>query len=299
MFAAMLKKTQPTKPDRLKGDIPLLTLPITLLLGFIQGIAEFLPISSSGHLSLLQNFFNMEHEFGFFNVLLHLGTFVSICIVYRQDIVDMMRELFGGIKAIATRDKAPIPPARRLVMMVIVATLPLFLVLPVKDKLDALNHNTTFISCALLVTGLVLYFADKRLGNGRKTERTATVLDALLVGCAQAIATVPGLSRSGSTIAAGMLRGYRRDFAVRFSFLMSLPAVLGANLLEFKDVLDAGGIDAAYVPLYIAGFVVSAVVGYFAIGLVKKLSDEGKFGLFAYYCWAVGGLSLVASLLIK
>ena len=277
----------------------MLTLPITLFLGFIQGVAEFLPISSSGHLSLLQNFFKMEHEFGFFNVLLHLGTFVSICIVYRQDIVDMVLEFFGGIKAIAIGDKAPVPPARRLVMMILVATLPLFLVLPVKDKLDALNHNTKFISCALIVTGLLLYFVDKRLGGGRKTERTATVLDALLVGFAQAIATVPGLSRSGSTIAAGMLRGYKREFAVRFSFLMSLPAVLGANLLEFKDVLDAGGIEASLIPLYIGGFVVSAVVGYFAIGLVKKLSDEGKFGLFAYYCWAVGGLALVASFFVK
>ena len=287
------------KPNQLKGVLPLLTLPISLLLGFIQGVAEFLPISSSGHLSLLQNFFKMEHEFGFFNVLLHLGTFVSICIVYRQDILDMILEFFGGIKAIATKDKAPIPPARRLVMMVIIATLPLVLVLPVKDKLDALNHNTIFISCALLVTGLLLFFADRRLGDGRKTERTATVLDALLVGCAQAIATVPGLSRSGTTIAAGMLRGYKREFAVRFSFLMSLPAVLGANLLEFKEVLEIGGIEASYIPLYIAGFVVSAVVGYFAIGLVKKLSDEGKFGLFAYYCWAVGGLSLLAGLIMK
>lgn len=275
-----------------------LTLPLSLLLGLIQGIAEFLPISSSGHLSLLQNFFQLEHEFGFFNVLLHLGTLVSVCIVYRRDIINMIKEFFFGIRAIATGDRATIPPARRLVLLIILGTLPLFAVLPVKNILDELNHNTIFISCALLVTGFVLFFSD-RLAKGKKTEKTATVKDALLVGCAQALATVPGFSRSGSTIAAGMMCGFRRDFAVRFSFLLSLPAVLGANLLELIGVIKDGGFDAQLVPLYLAGMIVSGVVGYFAIGLVKKLSEKGKFGVFAYYCWTVGAISLIASLVLK
>lgn len=275
-----------------------LSLPLSMLLGLVQGIAEFLPISSSGHLSLLQNFFGLEHEFGLFNVLLHLGTLVSVCIVYWGDVVDMVKEFFFGVKAIATGDKAKAPPARRLVLLIIVATLPLFLVLPVKDVLDELNHSTLFISCALLVTGVVL-FASDRMAKGRKTEKTATVKDALLVGCAQAIATVPGLSRSGSTIAAGMMVGYKREFAVRFSFLLSLPAVLGANILELIDVISEGGFDPSMVGIYLAGMLVSAVVGYFAIRLVKQLSEKGKFGVFAYYCWAVGAISLLASIFVK
>ena len=115
------------------------------------------------------------------------------------------------------------------------------------------------------------------------------------MGCAQAVATVPGLSRSGTTISVGMLRGFDRKFAVRFSFLMSLPAILGANILEFKDAVELG-IDAGMMPVYLVGVAVAAVVGYFAIRLVNMLADKGKFGKFSYYCWAVGLGSLIAGI---
>ena len=140
----------------------------------------------------------------------------------------------------------------------------------------------------------ILFFSD-RMARGRKTERTATVLDALLVGCAQALGTLPGISRSGITISAGMLRGYDRTFAVRFSFLMSLPAVFGATLLELIDAVQAG-IDTSLLPVYLVGMLVAGVVGYFAIRLVNLLAGKGKFGAFAYYCWAAGAISLAASL---
>ena len=148
------------------------------------------------------------------------------------------------------------------------------------------------MSCALLATGFILYFSD-RMAKGRKTAKNATVADALIVGCSQALAVIPGLSRSGTTISVGMLCGFDRAFAVRFSFLMSLPAVLGANILEIKDAVSAG-FPMEELPVYIVGVAVSAVVGYFAIRLVKTLSDKGKFGSFAYYCWAVGLGSLIA-----
>ena len=120
--------------------------------------------------------------------------------------------------------------------------------------------------------------------------------DALVVGCVQAVATLPGLSRAGSTISAGMLCGLDRSFAVRFSFLMSLPAVLGANILEIADAAQAGAFDATLLPMYLLGMVVAGVVGYFAIRLVNLLADKGKFGSFAYYCWAVGLGSLIAGI---
>ena len=237
----------------------------------------------------------------FFTVLLHFGTLISVCIVYWRDIIDMIREFFLGIRALAVRDESVgKPPAtRRMVMLIVVATLPLFVMVFFKNALEQVFSNPILVSCMLLLTGFILFFSD-RLARGHKTAKNATVTDALLVGCAQAVAIIPGISRSGATISAGMLRGFDRNFAVRFSFLMSLPAVVGATLLELKDAVTAPDFAEQVVPLlpvYLVGVVVSAVVGYFAIRLVKSLADKGKFGSFAYYCWAVGAVSLIAGIL--
>ena len=276
----------------------------SIAMGFLQGVAEFLPISSSGHLTLFQYFFSPEQtpeELDMlFTILLHFGTLISVCVYYWRDIIDMIREFFLGISDLFSRrgsHEGRPPEARRLVLMIIVGTLPLFAVLLVKDMVDAAFSNVTFISAALIATGFLLFFSD-RMAKGRKTARTATILDALLVGCAQAVGTLPGISRAGSTISAGMLCGFDRTFAVRFSFLLSLPAVLGANILEIADAVQAGGVDMSRLPMYIVGMVVAGVVGYFAIRLVNLLANKGKFGAFAYYCWAVGVIALVASFLV-
>ena len=276
----------------------------SIAMGFLQGVAEFLPISSSGHLTLFQYFFspeqNPEELDMLFTILLHFGTLISVCVYYWRDIIDMIREFFLGISDLFSRrgnHEGHPPEARRLVLMIIVGTLPLFAVLLVKDTVDAAFSNVTFVSAALIATGFLLFFSD-RMAKGRKTARTATILDALLVGCAQAVGTLPGISRAGSTISAGMLCGFDRTFAVRFSFLLSLPAVLGANILEIADAVQAGGVDMSRLPMYIVGMVVAGVVGYFAIRLVNLLANKGKFGAFAYYCWAVGIVSLVASFLV-
>lgn len=279
-----------------------MTYLFSVLMGVLQGVAEFLPISSSGHLALFQHFFgveNYEETQMFFTVLLHLATLISVCVYYWRDVIDMIREFFLGIRDLTVRrgGGAPPPPTRRLVMMIIVATLPLFAILPVKGLVEDAMSNVTFVSVALLATGFILFFSD-RMARGRKNARNATVADALLVGCAQAVGTLPGISRSGITISAGLLRGFDRTFAVRFSFLMSLPAVLGANILSLKDALEAG-VDLEMLPIYLVGMVVSGVVGYFAIRLVNLLADKGKFGNFAYYCWVVGLGSLIASFVVK
>ena len=276
-----------------------MTYCMSILMGIIQGVAEFLPISSSGHLALFQTFFgmeNMEEKYMFFTVLLHFGTLISVCMVYWRDIVDMIREFFLGIAALAGRKDTGVapPPARRMVMLIIIATVPLFVMVFLRDAVNQLFSNSIMVSCALLATGFILFFSD-RMARGHKTAKNATVADALIVGCGQALAVIPGLSRSGTTISVGMMRGFDRAFAVRFSFLMSLPAVLGANVLEIKDAL-ASNFPIEELPMYLVGVAVSAVVGYFAIRLVKSLSDKGKFGKFAYYCWAVGLGSLVAGI---
>lgn len=276
---------------------------MSILMGIIQGVAEFLPISSSGHLALFQTFFgmeNVEESHMFFTVLLHFGTLISVCLVYWKDIVEMIREFFLGVGSLAKGKGIgnPPPPARRMVMLIIVATLPLFVMVFFKDALEVLFANSILVSCALIVTGFILFFSD-RLARGRKNARSATVVDALLVGCAQAVAIIPGISRSGATISAGMMRGFDRNFAVRFSFLLSLPAIVGANILELKDAVTAADFSTAVVPLlpvYLVGVLAAAVVGYFAIRLVKSLADKGKFGKFAYYCWGVGLGSLIAGI---
>lgn len=272
---------------------------MAIVLGIVQGVAEFLPISSSGHLSLLQHFFGMEEPDALYNILLHFATLVAVCVVYWQDIIDMILEFFRGLAALFSkrgqREHGSPPEGRRLVMLVILGTLPLFLVLPFDDLVEGLGANPMFVSLMLLLTGCILFLSDHYAG-GRKTARTATVKDALLVGLAQGMATIPGLSRSGTTISAGMALGFDRNFAVRYSFLLSLPAVLGATLLKVVKVAGAGGIDLELLPTYLSGMVVAGVVGYFSIRLVKLLADKGKFGRFAFYCWIVGAVSLIASI---
>ena len=183
-----------------------------------------------------------------------------------------------------------------MILLIVIGTLPLFLILPIKNAVEGLYANTFFVGGALLVTGLLLYFCD-RARPGRKNARTATIADVLLVGVGQAVATCPGISRSGMTICMGCFRGFDRKFAVRFAFLLSIPAVLGANILQIKDVVAAGGIDLKLIPGYILGVVVAAVSGYLSIRLVRMVADKGKFGAFAYYCWAVGIITVIMSFL--
>lgn len=271
-----------------------------ILLGLIQGVTEFLPISSSGHLAIAENLLHMSGSSevpGFFDVLLHLGTLVAVFIAYWSDIREMVIELFYGVRDLAQRSTpTPAPPARRLILLIIVGTLPLFAVLPIKDAVESLSGNMYFVAGALLVTGCLL-FASDRVRPGRKTEKSATLLDVLLVGVAQAIATCPGISRSGTTITAGCFVGFDRRFAVRYSFLMSIPAILGANILSLKDAVT--DIVWADVPVYLVGVAVAAAVGYVCIRLLKMIADKGKFGFFAYYCWAVGIVTLILTLVQK
>jgi len=271
-----------------------------VILGVVQGIAEFLPISSSGHLSILQNLFGMttmENGHMFFDVLLHFGTLISICVVYWQDIVEMVRDLGTMFAGGAARGKASTSnlSAARLLFMIVIGTIPLFLVLPVNGYVEQLYYRTVFIGAALILTGCMLFVADKMV-PGKRNEKTMRIRDALIIGVCQAVATIPGLSRSGTTISAGLATGLDRQFAVKYSFLLSLPAVLGANILSLVKAIKEG-IDVSLIPAYLIGMVVAMVFGIFAIGLVKRIAGSGKFGYFAYYCWVVGLLTIILSLI--
>lgn len=272
-----------------------------IFLGLVQGIAEFLPISSSGHLSIFQNFLNMstaEEGHLFFDVLLHLATLISVCFVYRRDIASICTESVAFVKGVGH----PVPgekkqyPAVRLLVMMFFATLPLFLVLPIQGYVERLYYNTYFIGGALLFTGCLLFLSD-RLRRGHKNEKSMSVWDALIIGLAQAIATVPGLSRSGTTITAGIGTGLDRQFAVKFSFLISIPAILGANILQLVDAVKEG-IDTSLLPAYLLGMLVAMVSGYFAIRLVNYISRKSRFGYFACYCWFAGIVTLILSVVL-
>ena len=277
---------------------------MSILLGFIQGVAEFLPISSSGHLSILQNFAGLEYDESghmFFDVLLHLGTLVAVFIAYRQDIGAIIKDtlaLFKKQKTLpgeAPQPKKPSPKVRELIFIAI-GTLPLFVILPLFDVIEKLYYNTLVIGVALLLTGCMLYVSD-RMPKGKKSEKTMTVLDVVLIGIGQAIATVPGISRSGTTICVGLARGFKREFAVRFAFLLSIPAVLGSNILSIIKAIKAG-IDVSLLPIYLVGMITAGVVGYFCIFMVKKIVNNSKFGKFSYYCWAAGLVTIVLSFVL-
>ena len=271
-----------------------------IILGLVQGIAEFLPISSSGHLAILQNLFNMSDIEGghmLFDVLLHFGTLVAICFMYWPDIKSMFTQtvdLFTG------RNPAPAGqrrqyPAARMFMLIIAATLPLVLILPVHKYIGLLSNSTIFVGGALILTGCMLFVSDK-MARGTKTEKTMLFKDALIIGLCQCVATLPGLSRSGTTITAGIATGHDRSYAVKFSLLMSIPAVLGATLLELVDAIKAG-VDASLIPAYLFGMIAAMVSGVLAIGLLRIIAKKTRFGGFAYYCWVAGVLTIILSLI--
>ena len=234
-----------------------------------------------------------------FDVLLHLGTLVSVCLAYRTDLAGIWTDCLAFVRG----SGRPVPggekryPGARILLMVILGTLPLVIVLPVKDYIEKLYYSTAFVGFMLLLTGAMLFVCD-RMRRGRKNGATMGAVDALLIGLCQAVATIPGLSRSGVTITAGVSRGLNRSFAVKFSFLLSIPAVLGANLLSLVKALKEG-VDLSLLPHFILGMAMAMVSGYFAISLLRYLVRKGKFGYFAYYCAAVGVIVMIASIFVK
>lgn len=270
-----------------------------IILGLVQGITEFLPISSSGHLSILNNLFDLastDDGHLLFDVLMHLGTLAAVFVCYWQDIVRMFNEVLGLINVgpLAGQRQRHYPGARTFIMIVF-ATLPLALILPVHKMIETLYYHNVFIGIALVLTGCMLFVAD-RMKPGTKSAGGMTISDALIIGLCQCVATIPGLSRSGTTITAGIATGLEREFAVKFSFLLSIPAVLGANIVTLIDAFQQG-VDIANVPAYLLGMVAAMVSGIGAISLVKRIAAKGKFGGFAYYCWVMGVLSIILTMI--
>lgn len=266
-----------------------------LLQGILQGLTEFLPVSSSGHLSLFQHFFGLSGDNAlFFTVMLHIGTLVAVFIAYYKTIFGMIAEAFRMIGDIFTgkfryRDANE---NRKMVIMVLISLVPLFAFLLVKDFVTRLSEDNDIIveGVCFLFTGSLLFLADKCV-KGKKTAVDMKPRDALRIGLFQGIATFPAISRSGSTISAGLLSGFSREFCVQFSFIMGIPAILGSSILEFRDAVQQDA-QIEIVPI-VVGIVTSAVVGLLAIKLIKWLVKTDKFNIFAYYTLILGVVVLI------
>lgn len=266
-----------------------------IILGVVQGLAEFLPISSSGHLALLQHFFGVESDrVLMFTVMLHIGTLVSVFVMYWKDIWALIKELFLMIADLITGKGLRIKerPTRKLGLMIIWATVPTTVMgLLFNDFFESLNSKLWAIGIGWLITGCMLYFSEK-LGKSVKDIDKMNFRNGFFIGVLQGIAICPGISRSGSTMVGGLITGLKRDFAVRFAFLISIPSILGAAVLEIPAAMKASSAGLEMGPL-IAGVVVSAVCGILAIKAMIRVVVDRKLKWFAYYVWALGVFTIV------
>ena len=264
-----------------------------IIIGLIHGFTEILPISGSGHLSVLYNIFMPESGGGaLFDVLLHFATLVSIIVVFWHDIAEMITGVLGVVQLGSSNENSRrYYPAARVFLMFLVAFVPLFFILPVKKYVDQLYYNTVFVGVCLILSGLMLFISD-RFVEGNKTGKNMSVLDAIIVGICQCVAIIPGISRTGVTISAGIATGLKKDFAYKFSFLLSIPALFGVNIINliaaFREEVDWHSL-----PAYLIGMVVAMVTSLASLELMKRIVKYGKFGGIAYYCWLVGVLSII------
>lgn len=264
-----------------------------IIQGIIQGLTEFLPISSSGHLSVAQHFMNVGEESLLISIVLHLGTLLAVFIAFRKRIFGIIKEFFLTIADIfrGRFSWSKMNDDRRMMVMIIIATLILVPVYFFKDFFTSMegDGDIIFEGCAFLFTALLLILSDACV-KGLKTGKDIKLKDAVVIGLFQCVALFPGVSRSGSTTTAGLFCGLTRETAVSFSFILGIPAILGGSLLEIKEVVETGA-EIEILPLVI-GFAVSAVVGLLAIKLVKIVINHDKFKIFGIYAIILGILCI-------
>ncbi|MBQ6947650.1 MAG: undecaprenyl-diphosphate phosphatase [Clostridia bacterium] len=270
-----------------------------ILLGLVQGVAEFLPISSSGHLAILHRLMPQTEAAMSdvtFDILLHLGTLVAVCIVFHKTIFNLLREFYrmcagilGGTFLWRKANKYQI-----MSLYVIVTTAVLIPFALAHSSILALGENMFVLGGALLFTAFMLFVADHSVEEN-KQMKDMTLMQAVKMGLFQGMATLPGISRSGMTIAAGINMGFDRNTMVEFSFMMSIPAVLGAVVMDFSEMV--GGFAAANIGPYIVGTLVAMIAGIASIKLLKYVAKKNKFGWFMWYCAAIGIVAIVLGII--
>lgn len=263
-----------------------------LVLGIVQGATEYLPVSSSGHLVIAQHLFGLEEPALFFDIVLHLGTLVAVVWYYRRDLVKLALETFEALRELASghswKETLRSYPGFRFALLIFVGTIPTAVIgIAFEDTFERLFESVRLVGLMLILTGTVLLLTRLARGGGRDAAEMRWP-DALIIGVVQGMAITPGISRSGVTIAAALLLGIERETAARYSFLLSIPSILGALLLRMGGAEDGVGTAALVV-----GFVAAALTGYLCLTLLVRLVKRGRLSWFAPYCFALGLLALV------
>ena len=300
--------------SRLKGFVVnggIMEILKALLLGFVQGVTEFLPISSSGHLSVFRQLFNIETESaGLFSAMLHIGTLVAILLMFYKPIYELFEEFILCVKDVFTGkftfNLNKMSATRRMLFMFVISCVPLLLLLiptgketNLMDSVEVFSNDESLLAegICFMLTGFLLILGTI-LNANYKSKKSVSPVTALIIGIAQLFAACfPGISRSGSTISAGLCCGVSKKNMIRYSFILSVPAVLASGLVEFKDAMEADVI----VPVFslIVGVVTSAVVGVFAIKLLQILMKKDMFKYFGFYCIALGFVTTIVSAITK
>ena len=261
-----------------------------IILGIVQGLTEFLPISSSGHLVIFQHLMNINIDNISFEVFVHFGTLLSVVVVYFTDIVQMINSFFKGVFNRNIKTNYRNDPYFRLSIFVIVGTIPaVFAGLLLEDFFVSIFHDINLVGVTLLITGTTI-LSTRFI---KEQNREMNSLKALGIGLVQSIAILPGISRSGFTISAGLFTGLSRENAARYSFLLAIPAILGATLLHVIEMIKGGAAGLSNIGPTLIGSLASFIVGYLAIRWLLSVIKSGKFVWFAPYCFAAGLIILL------
>ena len=270
-----------------------------VILGLVQGLAEFLPISSSGHLAILENFFGIkEDSMLFFAVMLHFGTLLSVFVVFWKDIVELFKELILTIKDLIGRKGLRLDerPIRKLGVMIIVSCIPTAIIgFAFGDIFEGIYSKPILIGVMFIITGLLLIAADT-WGGGSRNINNLNYRNSIFIGIVQGLAIIPGISRSGSTLFASLLCKLDREFAVKFVFLISIPTILGSVILELPDGIKEGVSGQQWGPI-IVGLLVAFLSGLFAVKVMLKVVSNKKLKYFSCYLFALAAVVIIYSML--
>lgn len=271
-----------------------------IIIGIIQGLTEFLPVSSSAHLVFAPQIMGVQSSLAF-DTILHVGSLVAVVIYFWNDIVQIIKSFISSILDIFRgrfKEGFKEDQYKKLAWLVIIGTIPAGLAgILFKDLFEGLFNNIPAVGLFLIITGFLLWGSERvsRKIEDKTSLKEMSIKNSIIIGIFQALAIAPGISRSGATISAGLFLGLERELAARYSFLLSIPAILGAALVQVKDISSGLDMNAA---AFIGGFIAAAISGYLAIIIVLTLIKQRNLLIFAYYCWIVGAIALVLSLVI-
>ncbi|MCC7554337.1 MAG: undecaprenyl-diphosphatase UppP [Methanobacteriaceae archaeon] len=268
-----------------------------IIIGIVQGLTEFLPVSSSAHLLFAQHFLNVPSTNLAFDILVHLATLVAVVSFFYKDVIKLLNAWWlsiGDILQHRFKEGFKKDPYKRFAWFVIIGTIPIGLVgVLLESQVESVFNAGLYVPAFFLfVTGTVLYLSQ-RINKGTITFETMGFKETIFMGLAQACAILPGLSRSGTTISAGLVTGLDKEFAAKFSFILSIPAILGATLVKAKDIGTAMDTNLA---VMVVGFIAALISGYLSIKWLLQLIQNKSLDIFAYYCWVIGILVFMASI---